>query len=155
MQPYLHQSRHNHASRRLRGPGGRFLTSSEAVQANQQRDSTGAGGGKDSGTMGTSGAEGSLNDTSFAGASEPSSAHVPDPYSYGGPSSGYQGQGESLGPGLDVGSSAMGQIGEAGSGARGPLLRTAPLQAEGQGPGLTPQPTLSPTLAPAGAVAVQ
>jgi hypothetical protein len=42
--PYLHESRHNHAMRRPRGPGGRFLTAEEvaAMEKNQSNDTTGA-----------------------------------------------------------------------------------------------------------------
>lgn len=41
--PYLHESRHNHAMRRPRGPGGRFLTSEE-IAAMDKADAEAAGG---------------------------------------------------------------------------------------------------------------
>ncbi|KAF2480363.1 CCAAT-binding transcription factor (CBF-B/NF-YA) subunit B-domain-containing protein [Neohortaea acidophila] len=40
--PYLHESRHNHAMRRPRGPGGRFLTAEEVAQMEARGELPGA-----------------------------------------------------------------------------------------------------------------
>ena len=44
--PYLHESRHNHAQRRVRGAGGRFLTKAELAEL-EKKNGGAADGGED------------------------------------------------------------------------------------------------------------
>ena len=56
--PYLHESRHNHAQRRVRGAGGRFLTKAELAELEKKNENGGAAdGGEDKDKAGSSDAK--------------------------------------------------------------------------------------------------
>ncbi|KAI8635137.1 CCAAT-binding transcription factor (CBF-B/NF-YA) subunit B-domain-containing protein [Xylariaceae sp. FL1651] len=73
--PYLHESRHNHAMRRPRGPGGRFLTAEEVAEIERNKA---AGDDKDGGVTESTGPKTGSKRKSEANSAGPNKKAKPD-----------------------------------------------------------------------------